>query len=178
MSLPASIRLVVASYDEDGEADFIDTGPPATRHVPNVSDSTYFWRAEKADRSGKYVGGPGSPGVVAPGGSVALMMAIPAHSAGKSDVDFASLLGSGASGGFESNPAMHSTLAIDYVLVLSGRIDVVLPGDRRRTLRAGDFLVITGVAHAWENHYDEVCTCLVVTVGASRDPDRPPPASG
>jgi hypothetical protein len=96
------------------------------------------------------------------------MMVIPANSAGKSDLDLAGVLGGGAAGGFESNPAMHSTFSVDYVLVLSGRIDSVLPGGRRRTLTEGDFLVITGVAHAWENRYGDDCACLVVSVGASR----------
>jgi quercetin dioxygenase-like cupin family protein len=96
------------------------------------------------------------------------MMVIPADSAGKSDMDLAGVLGTGAVSGYESNPAMHSTQAIDYVLVLSGRVDSVLPGARRRTLVAGDFVVITGVAHAWENRYSEDCACLVVTVGATQ----------
>jgi len=166
MSLPEKLRLVVASFDESGEPDFIEAGPPATRHTPGISTGTYFWRVDGPEESGLLVGGSGSPGAATPGGSVALMVVIPAKSGESTNFDVAALLGDSASAESESNPAMHATRSIDYELILSGRIDFVLPGRRRRTLTAGDLLVVTGVPHAWENLYDEDCTYLAISVGA------------
>ena len=43
---------------------------------------------------------------------------------------------------------MHSHDTIDYEIVLSGKIDIVLQGNQRRTLKAGDILVMGGLPHA------------------------------
>lgn len=46
---------------------------------------------------------------------------------------------------------MHATDSIDYEVVLSGKVDMELPGGKVRTLKPGDLLVMGGVPHAWKN---------------------------
>jgi quercetin dioxygenase-like cupin family protein len=59
--------------------------------------------------------------------------------------------------------ARHRTASIDYAVVLSGEIDLVLD-EATVTLRAGDVLVQRGTAHDWANNGTEPCVvafCLV-----------------
>jgi quercetin dioxygenase-like cupin family protein len=63
---------------------------------------------------------------------------------------------------------MHQTDTMDYEVILSGKVDIELPGGQSRTLKAGSMLVIAGVPHAWKNPYDEDCVYALVLVGARR----------
>ena len=82
-------------------------------------------------------------------------------------MDAKALLKNSAETAEHGNAAMHSHATIDYEIVLSGKIDIVLQGNQRRTLKAGDILVMGGLPHAWENIYDADCTYVFVTVGAT-----------
>jgi len=160
-------RLVVATSDGNGNPTFIENDAPESRSIPGVADVAYLWRLEGDGTSPTKFGGPGRQGGVAPGGSTLKLIVIPPRSAGTAGTDVASLL-HGATGGYE-NPAMHSTNSVDYQIVLSGRIDFVMPGNQRRTLSRGDILVDAGMPHAWENHYDEPCTYLSAAIGVAPD---------
>jgi mannose-6-phosphate isomerase-like protein (cupin superfamily) len=48
------------------------------------------------------------------------------------------------------HPGMHATNTVDYVVILSGELTLVLD-EGETVLRAGDVLIDRGVAHAWEN---------------------------
>ncbi|SFU01310.1 Cupin domain-containing protein [Geodermatophilus amargosae] len=76
----------------------------------------------------------------------------------------------GASGitveaGQDGDAAMHARATIDDNVVLSGKIDLELPGGKVHTLVPGDLLVDSGDPHAWKNRYDEDCLFLVNNVG-------------
>lgn len=71
------------------------------------------------------------------------------------------------------DPAMHATDAIDYEIILSGKVDVELPGGKVRTLQPGDILVTGGVPHAWKNRYDEDCLYDAITVGFNTKSQAP-----
>lgn len=99
--------------------------------------------------------------VAGPNGSTFGVVRHPAGSAGKLDVS--NLLRESTEVD-RQNAVMHRTDTIDYEFIVSGEIDTVLPGNKRRMLKAGDLLVVAGVPHAWENHYDEDCTYIAVTI--------------
>ena len=61
--------------------------------------------------------------------------------------------------------ARHRTESIDYIVILSGEIDMELDGAEVH-LRAGDFLVQRGTIHNWVNRGTEPCIYAVVLVGA------------
>ena len=60
---------------------------------------------------------------------------------------------------------MHRTRSVDYAVVLSGEIDMLLD-DSEVHLRAGDVLVQRGTSHAWENRGTESCRVAFVLVDA------------
>lgn len=62
---------------------------------------------------------------------------------------------------------LHAQDSLDYIAVLSGSIDLVLP-DRSLTLKAGDVLVQAGNRHSWVNRSGEYCRLLVVVLTGQR----------
>jgi quercetin dioxygenase-like cupin family protein len=60
-----------------------------------------------------------------------------------------------------TEPFMHATDTIDYVVVAAGEIDLLTETGEVR-LRAGDTVVNRGVMHAWRNSGKE--TCRIITV--------------
>lgn len=60
---------------------------------------------------------------------------------------------------------MHATDTIDYLVVLSGHVTLVLETGEA-ALGPGDFVVDRGVMHGWRNDSDEPCVCAVVNLPA------------
>ncbi|MDA0823082.1 MAG: cupin domain-containing protein [Proteobacteria bacterium] len=166
MSIAQEMNLVIAGTDADGKPCFLERGAAQTVNTPGVIDLAFVWSVDGVPALPANIGGP-APSVTlpGPGGSVCGIVRFPANSAGR--LDAKALLQDSAEGGMEGNAAMHSHNTVDYEIILSGKIDVVLPGNQRRTLKAGDILVMGGLPHAWENIYDEDCTYVFVAVGAT-----------
>lgn len=64
-----------------------------------------------------------------------------------------------------NKPAMHRTETIDYVIVISGEIDMDMD-DSTVTLKAGDVMVQRGTNHAWVNRGTETARVAFVLVDA------------
>jgi quercetin dioxygenase-like cupin family protein len=62
-------------------------------------------------------------------------------------------------------PRRHRTDSIDYVVVMSGEIDMELD-DTVVHLRAGDVLVQRGTMHNWVNHGTAPCVIAFVLISA------------
>lgn len=69
-------------------------------------------------------------------------------------------------------PRNHRTDSIDYIVVMSGEIDMELDGSTVH-LEAGDVMVQRGTIHNWVNRGTEPCVLAVVLVDA-----RPVEAGG
>mgnify|MGYP003339914603 CR=1 FL=1 len=63
-------------------------------------------------------------------------------------------------------PRNHRTASIDYAVVLSGEIDMILDDGVRVTLRQGDLLVQRGTIHDWEVKGKVPCVIAFVLIGA------------
>jgi len=160
---PKEFRLVVAGPNESGEADFLDPGEPAEFDFPGVSAGAFYWAVD-GGHSGESFGGPPSKVALAgPNGSTFGVSSFPAHSSGEVDSD--TLDPSMSATEDDGDAGMHASDTIDYEVVISGKVDLHLPGGKKRTLVPGDLLVMAGVPHAWKNPYDEDCVYIVVTVG-------------
>jgi mannose-6-phosphate isomerase-like protein (cupin superfamily) len=59
------------------------------------------------------------------------------------------------------HPLMHRTRSLDYAVILSGEIDMMLD-DTSVHLRPGDVIVQQATNHAWVNHGKEPCRILFV----------------
>lgn len=63
------------------------------------------------------------------------------------------------------DPGMHRTRTMDYAVVLSGEIDMLLD-DSEVHLKAGDVVVQRGTNHAWVNRGDAPCQVAFILVDA------------
>ncbi len=73
------------------------------------------------------------------------------------------------------HPLMHRTESIDYGVVISGEMTLVL--DRAETLlHEGDVVIQRGTNHAWANRSGRVCRMLFVLVDGRFDPEIGPTA--
>jgi mannose-6-phosphate isomerase-like protein (cupin superfamily) len=66
-----------------------------------------------------------------------------------------------------SHPLMHRTRSVDYAVVLSGEIDMVLD-DNVVHLKPGDTIVQQATNHAWVNHGTETCRILFVLMDSKQ----------
>ena len=66
-----------------------------------------------------------------------------------------------------SDIPLHAQDSLDYIAVLEGEIDLVLP-DRSIKLQSGDILVQAGNYHSWANVSDSPCRLLVVVLTGRR----------
>ena len=65
-----------------------------------------------------------------------------------------------------NQPRRHRTETIDYIVVLSGRIEMELDDGETVTMGPGDTMVQRGTYHAWRNPGPEVCRMAFVLVDA------------
>ena len=65
---------------------------------------------------------------------------------------------------------MHRTDSVDYAVVLSGQITMLLD-DSDILLNAGDVVVQRGTNHAWSNRGKETCLIAFVLVDAVANRD-------
>jgi quercetin dioxygenase-like cupin family protein len=61
---------------------------------------------------------------------------------------------------------LHRTDTVDYVICVTGEIDMFLDDTQFITLRAGDVLIQRGTYHAWANRSDKPCRLAVVLLDA------------
>ena len=63
------------------------------------------------------------------------------------------------------HPMMHRTRSLDYAIVLSGEIDMLLD-ESTVHCKAGDVIIQQGTNHGWVNHGSETCRIAFVLIDA------------
>jgi mannose-6-phosphate isomerase-like protein (cupin superfamily) len=136
-------RRVVTGHDQSGKSVVLSDGPPPQRHPmhgPDVGADFYeIWNstqtvplltaAEPEPNERAFTIMPVS------GHLLRIIEIYPPSKGGKRTV-------------------MHRTSTVDYVVVITGEIVLVLD-DSEVTLRSGDVVVQRGTDHAWENRSSE-----------------------
>ncbi|PYF70697.1 cupin domain-containing protein [Pedobacter nutrimenti] len=67
----------------------------------------------------------------------------------------------------EPHPLMHQTQTLDYIIILSGEIYLILE-EGETLLKAGDIVVQRGTNHAWSNRSDTPCIQLAILLDAKK----------
>jgi len=65
------------------------------------------------------------------------------------------------------HPLMHRTRTVDYAVILSGEIDMMLD-DATVHVKAGDVVIQQATNHAWINHGKEPCRVLFVLMDSKQ----------
>ena len=69
----------------------------------------------------------------------------------------------------EPHPFMHRTRSLDYALIMSGEIDMLLD-DSSVHVKAGDVVIQQGTNHAWVNRSQDVCRIAFIMIDAEEPP--------
>ena len=169
------IRRVVTAHDEEGKSVFVIDGDAGTvkemESMPGLA-LTELWRTDgaPADNSGRADAADGpvvlEPG---PGGTVFRIVEFPPDSAWRDRADardaFDSIGAGHAADTASSDPMMHKTSTVDYLVVLKGEIWAVLDTGEV-CLKPGDVMVQRGTNHSWSVRTDEPCLLAAVLVNA------------
>ena len=174
--MPMDIRRVVTGHDETGKAIVtLDGAPPRLTTSRAGSELALFWveAATPAANSGNGDKGDVDVGIPPPpGGSIFRVvefqpegsMAAAANTESEGLANMGATTPDGA-----RHPGMHRTETIDYAVIMTGEIDMLLD-DSEVHLRAGDVVVQRGTYHAWANRGTEPCRVAFILIDA--DPAR------
>ena len=176
MAKSYELRRVVTGLDETGTAVVLFDGEnphKAVRPVRNnVSRRIWVTDGAPADMSGRQDRGQTEIGVAPPpGGTVFRIVEYPPVTAEAEALNADARmreLGPEApkKGRPPRHPLMHRTRSLDYAIILSGEIDMLLD-DSEVHLKAGDVLVQQGTNHAWVNRGTEVCRIAFILIDAN-----------
>ena len=168
-------RRVVTGHDATGKAVVVIDGaaPNAKLRIASGVTSTLLWVTDEspADISGGADCTERDIGVAPPpAGSIFRVVDFPpAAEAGPFDNEAMTRemgIAQGASAARSArHPGTHRTKSIDYAIVISGEIDMLLD-DSEVHLEAGDVMVQRGTNHAWVNRGKETCRIAFVLIDA------------
>ena len=177
--MPKIVRRVVTGHDEQGRSIVVSDGPAPFVHVsPNDPEwySTDIFRTDAMPativaQQGETTLGPRRQLPTEHGTVIRINHFPPEPEAVRKMTPedslrvFSALGNPGAAtfGKGGRHPLMHRTETIDYAIVLSGEI-VMLLDEGEVTLRAGDILVQCGTNHAWVNRSDAPAMVVFVLI--------------
>ena len=176
--MAGGVRRVVTTHDKTGKAVVLFDGENPHKVVRPVGDlvSRVIWRTDTApavmDTHTDPV--PAQKGIAPPpAGSVFRIVDFPpmAPELEKLDVNhMAHQVGGHVPSRYRAptHPFMHRTQSVDYAIVMSGEIDMLLD-DSTVHLKSGDVVVQQGTNHAWVNRGKEVCRIAFVLLDAKDD---------
>jgi mannose-6-phosphate isomerase-like protein (cupin superfamily) len=177
MTVPSLIRRVVTGKDSAGKAIAVIDAVATTIHRREELGvtNTLLWVTDSvpADLSTREDGANKKVGIVPPpGGTILRVIDFAPEREVKADYQtklrlFQSigLAPEGESREKPRDPTMHRTRTIDYALILSGEIDMLLD-DSEVHLKAGDVVIQRGTNHAWVNRGNAPCRVAFILLDA------------
>lgn len=185
--MSANIRRVVTGHDSSGKAIIESDGiTPIVRYAPLRPGYSMneVWVTYSSPAIIDYKGEPTDrPRSVQPpaNGNVCRVIEFPPEASWIGNIDaekakaaFASL-GSGEAATAMAkppHPLMHRTKTVDYGIVLSGEIYLVLD-DSETLLKPGDVVVQRGTNHAWSNRSDKPCRMAFILCDGAWEGEAP-----
>jgi len=161
-------RRIVTGHDAQGKSVIVIDGPPTPFGAYWLTDSAPVDNSRSGD-AGELVRKLEPP----PGGSIFRFAAIPPEDASVSSEErerrtakkFAQMEASNCRVDTSRHPGMHKTRTIDYVVLLSGEVTLIL--DKGEVdLKPFDVVVQRGTNHAWANKGKEPALIAAVLIDA------------
>jgi hypothetical protein len=175
MTKDVELRRVVTTLDDTGTATVLFDGENPQKSLRPASGNTtrLVWVTGEtpADMSGRKDRAAIEIGTSPPaGGTIFRIVDYPPAPPNSEKLDAGHRMGQLATeapirGRPPRHPFMHRTRSLDYVIILSGEIDMLLD-ESEIHLKAGEVLVQQGTNHAWVNRGTEICRIAFVLVDA------------
>ncbi len=175
------LRRVVTAHDETGKAIvlFDSDNPHKVVRQPTGLVSQLAWVTDRspADMKGSQDRAAVKVGIAPPAnGTVFRIVDFPpaGDEVAKLDPEFTAKMVGGGHAPAPSkarpprHPFMHRTKSVDYAIIMSGEIDMLLD-DSEVHLKAGDLVVQQGTNHAWVNRGKTTCRIAFVLVDAEEN---------
>ena len=169
--MAVEVRRVVTGHDKDGTAIIALDGiaQKVRMRAANGITSTMLWVEDEtpSDNSGDADKAEREIGVAPPdGGSIFRIVEFTPDDDSVSNEEMKKELGLDPdSGGPVRHPGMHRTRSVDYAIVLSGEIDMLVDEEETH-LKAGDVVIQRGTNHAWANRGAENCRIAFILIDA------------
>ena len=175
------VRRVVTGHDAEGRSTFISDA-----EAPNVKEMsampglalTDLWETKGAPASNAGdADAADRPIHLEPpkNGTIVRIVEFPPDAAWRGRTDgkagFKAIGAAHAQDKRSSDPMMHRTSTVDYIIVLKGEIHAIMDTGEK-LLRAGDVLIQRGTNHSWSVRGSE--PCIVAAVLVSAKPVSPP----
>lgn len=169
------VRRVLTGHDQEGKSTIIADGPaPNVKEMPSFPGLalTDLWETASApaDNDG-HTDAAARPVHLEPpkNGTLFRIVEFPPDSTRPQTSDgragFKAIGAAHAQDKHSTDPMMHKTSTVDYIVVLKGEIYAVL--EKGETLlRPGDVFVQRGTNHSWSVRGNEPCIIAVVLVNA------------
>lgn len=169
------VRRVLTGHDGEGQSIFIADGLAANvkemASMPGLA-LTDLWEtaAAPASNAGDKDAAARPVRLEPPGnGTLLRIVEFPPDSAWRQGADakeaFKSIGAGHAKDRASSDPMMHRTATVDYIIVLKGEIYAVMEKGEK-LLKAGDILVQRGTNHSWSVRGSEPCIVAAILVSA------------
>jgi len=169
------VRRVITGHNSSGKSKFLMDG-----QAPNIKEMdsmpglalTDLWETTTAPANNAGAADAAArPVRLEPpgGGTILRIVEFPPDSSWRKSADahaaFNSIGAGHAKDQHSSDPMMHKTATVDYIIVLKGEIWAIM--DTGETLlKAGDILVQRGTNHSWSVRGSEPCIIAAVLVSA------------
>ena len=162
------LRCVVTGKDAAGKSAIVSDGPP-TDVVEPVTGMfmAYLWRTLAPAGAGTTAAADEAR-LEPPPGATTLIAATFPPAAAYGEGDWSKVMETVGGPPVEGDAVLHKTATVDYSVVVSGEIYVVLEQGETR-LGPGDVLVQNGTLHSWENRSDQPCLMVGVMVGKAEN---------
>ena len=169
------VRRVLTGHDGEGQSIFIADGLAANvkemASMPGLA-LTDLWEtaAAPASNAGDKDAASRPVRLEPPGnGTLLRIVEFPPDSAWRQGADakeaFKSIGAGHAKDRASSDPMMHRTATVDYIIVLKGEIYAIMEKGEK-LLKAGDILVQRGTNHSWSVRGSEPCIVAAILVSA------------
>lgn len=169
------VRRVVTGHDASGKSIFtMDGNATCIKEMESMPGLalTDLWETQSAPASNA---GDFDPVVRAvkleppKGGSILRIVEFPPDKVWRNNADAAAAFGSIGAGHAKdhtnSDPMMHTTETVDYIIVLRGEIHAIMDVGEK-LLKQGDILIQRGTKHSWSVRGDEPCVVAAILVSA------------
>lgn len=158
------VRRVVTALDANGRAVALADGavPLTSLRSPNPAGEMWVTSQYPPDYSWKEDRAKTKVGLIPPAnGTIFRIVDFPPMKADVEKMDVNTMMKvvgdhAPAKGVPVRHPMMHRTRSLDYAIIMSGEIDMLLD-DGEVHLKAGDVVVQQATNHAWVNRGKEVC---------------------
>jgi mannose-6-phosphate isomerase-like protein (cupin superfamily) len=158
------VRRVVTALDANGRAIALADGPVALKSLRSPNPAGEMWVTDKypPDYSWKDDRAQTKVGLIPPAnGTIFRIVDFPPIKPETEKMDVNTMMKvvgdhAPAKGAPVRHPMMHRTRSLDYAIIMSGEIDMLLD-DGEVHLKAGDVVVQQATNHAWVNRGKEVC---------------------